>query len=59
MASTTSTPATGCKSCSLVVEHRDGRLEVLRWPRALTTAVLVDDNAPFEDDRAEAQAEAA
>jgi UDP-2,3-diacylglucosamine pyrophosphatase LpxH len=47
------------ESCSLVVEHRDGRLEVLRWPRALTAAALVEDNPPFEDDREEAQAEAA
>ena len=47
------------ESCSLVVEHLDGRLEVLRWPRALALPVLAEDNLPFEDEREEAQAEAA
>ncbi len=47
------------ESCSLVVEHHDGRFEVLRWPIALPVAAQVEDNAPFEDDREEARAEAA
>ncbi|MBV8106632.1 MAG: UDP-2,3-diacylglucosamine diphosphatase [Hyphomicrobiales bacterium] len=47
------------ESCSLVVEHHDGRFEVLRWPTKLTVAAQVEDNTPFEDEREEARAEAA
>ena len=47
------------ESCSLVVEHQDGRLEVLRWPTALTVPSLAEDNTAFEDEREEAEAEAA
>jgi UDP-2,3-diacylglucosamine pyrophosphatase LpxH len=31
------------ESCSYVVEHQDGRLEVLRWPRRLATAAEVEE----------------
>jgi hypothetical protein len=52
------------ESCSLVVEHYDGRLEVLRWKAPLQVAARVEDNAPFEDEAEaatmeEARAEAA
>ncbi|HXZ17786.1 MAG TPA: UDP-2,3-diacylglucosamine diphosphatase, partial [Roseiarcus sp.] len=46
------------ESCSLVVEHFDGRFEVMRWPVELK-AVVVEDNTPFEDEPDEAEAEAA
>jgi UDP-2,3-diacylglucosamine pyrophosphatase LpxH len=46
------------ESCSLVVEHFDGRLEVMRWPAALKVLVH-EDNTPFEDEREQAEAEAA
>jgi len=45
------------ESCSLVVEHFDGRFEVLRWPIALK-ALVHEDNTPF-DEREGAEAEAA
>jgi len=51
------------ESCSLVVEHYDGRFEVLRWKSPLPLVARVEDNASDEaplDARAEgAQAEAA
>ena len=47
------------ESCSLVVEHWDGRLEVLHWPKALMIAQAADSELPFEDNRDEAQVEAA
>ena len=46
------------ESCSLVVEHFDGRLEVMRWPVELK-ALAHEDNAPFEDEPEEVEAEAA
>ena len=33
------------ESCSLVVEHYDGRIEVLRWKDPLQLAAWVDENA--------------
>ena len=36
------------ESCSLVVEHYDGRLEVLRWKDPLQVAARVEDDASFE-----------
>jgi hypothetical protein len=52
------------ESCSLVVEHHDGRLEVLRWKDPLQVAATVEDDASFEQETIdtaaeEAQAEAA
>jgi UDP-2,3-diacylglucosamine pyrophosphatase LpxH len=47
------------ESCSVVVEHQDGRFEVLRWPRALTLGPRVEASAAFEDEPEKAQAEAA
>ena len=52
------------KSCSLVVEHYDGRFEVLRWKDQLSVAAWIDDKISFEEEAAdraadEAQAEAA
>jgi hypothetical protein len=47
------------ESCSAVVEHHDGRFEVLHWPIRLMVAAHVEDNAPFEDEREDARAEAA
>ena len=52
------------ESCSLVVEHYDGRLEVLRWKDPLPFAARVEDDLSFEDattdiEAEEAQAEAA
>ena len=38
------------ESCSLVVEHHDGRFEVLRWKDPLQLVARVEDNAPFEDE---------
>ncbi|MBV9286986.1 MAG: UDP-2,3-diacylglucosamine diphosphatase [Hyphomicrobiales bacterium] len=46
------------ESCSLVVEHADGRLEVLRWKTPLMLP-QAEDLAPLGDERGEAQAEAA
>jgi hypothetical protein len=36
------------ESCSLVVEHYDGRLEVLHWKNPLQVTAWIEDNAPFE-----------
>jgi UDP-2,3-diacylglucosamine pyrophosphatase LpxH len=48
------------ESCSLVVEHWDGRFEVLHWKTRLEVAPRVEDTVSFEDETAqEAQAEAA
>ena len=52
------------ESCSLVVEHWDGRFEVLHWKTPLQLAPRVEDPVSFEDEAAgeraeEAQAEAA
>ena len=52
------------ESCSLVVEHYDGQMEVLRWKDPLRVAARVEDDASFEEEAAdvgaeEAQAEAA
>jgi UDP-2,3-diacylglucosamine pyrophosphatase LpxH len=52
------------ESCSLVVEHHDGRLEVLRWKDPLPVQARVEDEISFEDaatgaEAEEAQAEAA
>ncbi len=47
------------ESCSLVVEHQDGRLEVLRWKDPLQLAPRVEENAPFDEEAAEARAEKA
>ena len=52
------------ESCSLVVEHHDGRFEVLRWKDPLQLVARVDENASFEEEAPvagaeEAQAEAA
>ena len=45
------------ESCSLVVEHYDGRLEVLRWPRAADSSRRWSTTTlPFEDEREEARA---
>jgi hypothetical protein len=41
-----------------VVEHFDGRFEVMHWPVELKT-VVQEDNAPFEDEPLEVEAEAA
>ena len=46
------------ESCSLVVEHFDGRLEVMRWPAALEVLVH-EDSTPLEDEREAVEAEAA
>ncbi len=46
------------ESCSLVVEHFDGRLEVMRWPVELKVLAPEDDK-PFEDEPEEVKAEAA
>ena len=46
------------ESCSLVVEHFDGRLEVMRWPVELK-AIANEDNTSFEDETEEVEAEAA
>ena len=46
------------ESCSLVVEHFDGRLEVMRWPVELKTLAPEADE-PFEDEPKEVEAEAA
>ncbi len=46
------------ESCSLVVEHFDGRFEVMRWPVELKAPVH-EDNAPLEDEPEEVKAEAA
>ena len=47
------------ESCSLVVEHFDGRLEVLRWKNPLRLATPVEDSGSFEDEQERTQAEAA
>ena len=47
------------ESCSLVVEHHDGRFEVIRWKNPLQLAPRVDDPASFEDQAAEGRAEEA
>ena len=48
------------KSRSLVVEHYDGRFEVLLWKNPLQLAALIEDGASLRGGRgAEAQAEAA
>ena len=46
------------ESCSLVVEHFDGRFEVMRWPAELKV-VTQDDDASFEDEPQAVEAEAA
>jgi UDP-2,3-diacylglucosamine pyrophosphatase LpxH len=46
------------ESCSLVVEHFDGRFEVLRWPVALK-ALIREEDASIEDERERVEAEAA
>ena len=53
-----STPVISSNSCSLVVEHFDGRLEVMRWPVTLK-ALVSGDETPLEDERQEVEAEAA
>ena len=51
------------ESCSLVVEHYDGRMEVLLWKNPLQLGAWVDDKLSFEEEieagADEAQAEAA
>ena len=48
------------ESCSLVVEHYDGRFEVLRWKDPLQLVARAEENSSFEEEAAdEAQAEAA
>jgi len=51
------------ESCSLVVEHYDGRFEVLRWKDPLPLAARVEgaasDDEPADARAEEAQAEAA
>ena len=47
------------ESCSLVVDHFDGRFEVLRWKSPLRLATPVEDSVSAEDEQERAQAEAA
>ncbi|HEY1779561.1 MAG TPA: UDP-2,3-diacylglucosamine diphosphatase [Roseiarcus sp.] len=51
------------ESCSLVVEHYDGRLEVLRWKNPLQLVSRAEDSVPLDEPAEagakEAQAEAA
>ena len=47
------------ESCSLVVEHYDGRFEVLRWKDPLQLLARLDDNASFEDEPTDGSAEEA
>ena len=52
------------ESCSLVVEHRDGRFEVLHWKTPLKLAPRTEEPTSFEEEAVgeraeEAQAEAA
>jgi hypothetical protein len=52
------------ESCSLVVEHQDGRFQVLHWKTSLQVAPRSEDPISFEDEAVgeraeEAQAEAA
>ena len=52
------------ESCSLVVEHHDGQMEVLRWKDPLQLVARRDEDASFEEEATgarveEAQAEAA
>ena len=46
------------KSCSLVVEHFDGQMEVLRWKNPLQLAAWADENA-VEEEATEAGADEA
>jgi UDP-2,3-diacylglucosamine pyrophosphatase LpxH len=46
------------ESCSLVVEHFDGRFEVIRWPVELKV-LTPEGNTPFEDEPQDVKAEAA
>ena len=39
------------ESCSLVVEHYDGQMEVLRWKNPLQLVAWVDDKLSFEEER--------
>jgi len=47
------------ESCSLVVEHWDGRFEVLRWKTPLQLAPRIEDPVSFEDETGDGRAEEA
>ncbi len=47
------------ESCSLVVEHYDGQMEVLRWKNPLQLAAWADEKLSFEEEATEAGADEA